>query len=362
MAPPLKVNPKPTNYDAGPLGNVYITGVVSGLGQWQNNVFPGDREWQVDLSNGQIFLNKTDGLVQYFVQVGAYSVPSLGVPYIRARNAIDVFYGPFPQGFLKLAPTSNFSIAAGKLPTVIGAEYTFSFENMNIERGLLWDQENAVNRGVQVNYTAGPVALAASWNDGFYSNQYSWASLSATWTVNKANTLAIIGAGNTRHSTKATTATPLFQNNEQIYNTIYTHSSGPWTIQPYFQYTHVPRIPKIGALDDASTYGVALLANYTFEPASKLGGLKLAGFRLPARLEYIASTGNLEKGAPNLLYGPGSKAWSATVTPTYQRNVFFARGEFSFVGAMRTTAGLAFGPTGTGTSQVRVLLEAGVLF
>src|SRR6185369_10664340 len=143
-------------------------------------------------------------------------------------------------------------------------------------------------------------------------------------------------------------------NNEQIYNTIYTHSSGPWTIQPYFQYTHVPRIPKIGALDDASTYGVALLANYTFEPAAKLGGLKLAGFSLPARLEYIASTGNLEKGAPNLLYGPGSRAWSATVTPTYQRNIFFARGEFSFVGAMRTTAGMALGPTGADTSQVRV--------
>ena len=249
MAQPLKVNPKPMSYDAGLLGNVYITGVATGLGQWQNNVFPGDRDRQADLTNGQIFLNKTDGLVQYFVEVGAYSIPSLGLPNIRTRNAINAFYGPFPQGFLKLAPTSNFSIAAGKLPTLIGAEYTFSFENMNIERGLLWNQENEVNRGVQANYTAGPVALAMSWNDGFYSNQYSWAWLSATWTVDKANTLAVIGGGNTRHSTKATTGTPLFQDNEQIYNLIYTHTSGPWTIQPYFQYTHVPRIPKIGALD-----------------------------------------------------------------------------------------------------------------
>jgi len=30
---------------------------------------------------------------------------------------------------------------AAKLPTLIGAEYTFTFENMNIERGLLWNQE-----------------------------------------------------------------------------------------------------------------------------------------------------------------------------------------------------------------------------
>jgi hypothetical protein len=231
-ARPLAVNPNPASFDAGPLGKMYVTGAVSGLGQWQNNAAPGDRRWQSDLSNGQIFLNKIDGLFQYFVQVGAYSIPALGVPYIRTRNAINAFYGPFPQGFLKFAPTSNFSIAAGKLPTLVGAEYTFSFENMNIQRGLLWNQENAVNRGVQVNYTAGPVALAASWNDGFYSNQYSWAWLSATWTVDKANTLAFIGGGNTRHSTKATTATPLFQNNEQIYDLIYTHTPGAWTIQP----------------------------------------------------------------------------------------------------------------------------------
>jgi hypothetical protein len=284
------------------------------------------------------------------------------VPYIRTRNAINAFYGPFPQGFLKLAPTSNFSILAGKLPTLMGAEYTFSFENMNIQRGLLWNQENAVNRGVQVNYTAGPVALAASWNDGFYSNQYSWAWLSATWTVNSANSLAFVGGGNTRHSTKATPATPLFQNNEQIYNLIYTHTSGPWTIQPYLQYTHVPRIPKIGALHDASTYGAALLANYTFAPTSNLGGLKLGGFSIPVRLEFIASTGSLAKGAPNLLYGPGSKAWSTTVTPTYQRNIFFMRTEFSFVGAAHSTPGMVFGPRGTNKTQARLLLETGVLF
>ncbi len=62
---------------------------------------------------------------------------------------------------------------AGKLPTLIGAEYTFTFENMNIERGLLWNQENAVNRGVQANFTSGPVAVSVSWNDGFYPNRYN---------------------------------------------------------------------------------------------------------------------------------------------------------------------------------------------
>lgn len=361
-AAPLAANQKPASYEAGPLGPVYVTGVVSGLGQWQSHPAPGDHSRLEDLSNAQIFLNKTSGLVQYFIQAGSYSLPDIGVPYLKASAATSAFYGPVPQGFIKLAPSDNFSILAGKLPTLIGAEYTFSFENMNIERGLLWNQENAVNRGVQVNYTAGPVALSASWNDGMYSNKYSWAWLAGTWTIDTADSLAFIASGNTRRTTVSNTATPLFQNNEQLYNLIYTRTQGPWTIQPYLQYTYVPRIPEIGAFHEAATYGAALLVNYAFSGDTKIGGESLAGFSLPVRLEYISSTGSLANGAPNLMYGPGSKAWSVTVTPTYQHGVVFARFELSYVGARNTTPGLVFGPQGTDTSQTRALVEAGLLF
>ena len=362
MTGPLVTNPKPMSYDVGPLGPVYITGVASGYAQWQNHVVPGDRSQQADISNAQIFLNKPDGLVQFFAQVGAYSLPDIGLPYIGAGRATNAFYGPFPQGFLKIAPTDNFSIEAGKLPTLIGAEYTRSFENMNIERGLLWNQENAVNRGVQANYTLGPVALSASWNDGMYSNRYSWAWLSATWSIDSANPLAAIGGGNTRHTNVSTTATPLFQNNEQIYNLIYTHTAAPWTFEGYYQHTHVPKIPTIGALHDASTDGIGLYANYSFTADTNIAGISLAGFSLPVRVEYITSSGSVSNGAPNLIYGPGSSAWSVTVTPTYQYNVLFVRPEFSFVGAMHTTAGSAFGPRGTDKTQARLVLETGVIF
>jgi len=86
----------------------------------------------------------------------------------------------------------------------------------------------------------------------------------------------------------------------------------------------------------------------------------------PAATTTVLSTAvalnTLGNGAPNLLYGPGSKAWSITVTPTYQRKIFFARSEFSFVGAIDTTPGFALGPDGRNTHQARVLLEAGILF
>jgi len=357
MAGPLTANPNPISFDAGPLGPVYVTGAISALGLWQNNTFPGDQHSLASLSNGQFFFQKTEGLFQYFVQAGAYTLPSLGTPYINTPRATGDFYGPLPQAFIKFAPTDTFSVSAGKLPTLIGAEYTFSFENMNIQRGLLWNQENAVNRGAQMNYTAGPLAFAFSWNDGFYSNRYTWLWGSAAYTIDSANTVSVIAGGNYAHTTKATLATPLFQNNETIVNLIYTYNAAPWTITPYFQYTHVPQASSIGAFTSASTYGGAILANYSFGEGSPLPGVSL-----PIRFEYIASTGSAANGAPNLLYGPGSNAWSITVTPTYQYKIFFARAEFSHVGTTNTTAGSVFGPGGTNKTQTRAVLEAGILF
>src|SRR6266436_1986209 len=69
MTGPLTINPEPLKLHSV-IGDVYVSGVVSGLMQWQNNVFPGDRRFHVDLSNGQVFVQKVDGLIQFFVQVG----------------------------------------------------------------------------------------------------------------------------------------------------------------------------------------------------------------------------------------------------------------------------------------------------
>lgn len=363
MTGPLQANTRPFGYNLGRFGTVYITGIASGIGQLQNNAFPGDHTSLADLSNGQVFIQKVDGVIQFFVQVGAYSLPDIGLPYVRAGNtehtagiATNAFYGVVPQAFVKLAPVKNFSIMAGKLPTLIGAEYTFSFENMNIERGLLWNQENAVNRGVQANFTAGPLTLAASWNDGMYSNKYTWAWLSAVYAINSSNTLALIGGGNTKITDVSSSATPLYLNNEQIYNLIYTHISGKWTIEPYLQYTRVPKSQLLKTTDDASTSGAALFINYASH--SDPDG---SSFNVPMRLEYIKSDGSIN-GAPNLLYGQGSNAWSFTVTPTYQYKRLFARTEFSFTKANSIVSGLAFGANGANTSQARAVLEVGMLF
>ncbi len=79
------------------------------------------------------------------------------------------------------------------------------------------------------------------------------------------------------------------------------------------------------------------------------------------RLEYIASTGSTAT-APDLLYGPGSGAFSITLTPTYQWNYYIARAEFSWVKANSVVPGDGLGPNLNGNSQTRVMIETGILF
>jgi hypothetical protein len=362
MLGPLTNNPNPFSFDLEHFGKIYLTGAVSELFQWQTHPESGDSTTQVDVSNAQIFIQKPEGFLQFYVQTGFYSQPSLGTAYVNAINTISDLWGPVPLAFITLAPTQDWSIEVGKLSALSGLEQTFTFQNMNIERGLLWNQSNSVNRGVQINHSIGPFSLALSWNDGFYSDRYTWLSGSLGWNVNSSDTLSLSGAGNAGTTTFSHPATPLFQNNSEMFNLDYTHTSGPWSVMPYLNFTYVPRTPRIGLMHYGSTYGAAMLGSYAFDSASKVFGFSMEGLSLPLRVEYIFSTGSASDGAPNLLYGAGSAAWSVTFTPTYQYKRFFIRPEFSFVGANHAEAGAAFGPDGNNTTQTRALLEWGFLF
>src|SRR5215831_1896387 len=170
---PLQAAP-PTEFEAGPFRKLAVNGILTGMGMWTGNYVPVDNSTQAALSNGQVFLQKADGWFQFYVQAGAYNIPALGVPFLATDKTISKLYGPVPVAYLKLVPWKNTSFEIGSLPTLMGTEYTFTFQNMNVDRGLLWNQENAINRGIQVNQTLGKFAAAISWNDGFYSNRYSW--------------------------------------------------------------------------------------------------------------------------------------------------------------------------------------------
>jgi hypothetical protein len=353
MEGPLTVNLKPESFDIPDFGKIYVSGALTAIALGDTPPFFGEKSAYADISNAQVFVQKVDGAFQFFIDAGAYSFPTVGVPYTEAGTTMSNTFGALPVAFLKYV-NGNFSLQAGKLPTLIGAEYGFTYENMDISRGLLWNQEPIISRGVQANYTAGPVLFNVSWNDGFYSNRFNWITGAATWTINTANTLEVVGGGNLGYTDYGTSATPIVQNNDQdIFNVIYSYTAGQWTAQAYFQYADTNKGVAIGIGKDTSSTGFGVLANYAIPNSS---------WNLSARFENISSSGSPVDGSANLLYGPGSTAWSFTFTPTYQVGVLFTRAEVSFVGASSATPGFAFGRSGTSTSQTRFAIETGILF
>ncbi len=342
--------PSSVAFEAGPLGKLNLDGVASAIGMWQGNYFAGDEASHPAVNNGQVYFQKASGWFQFYIQAGAYNVVSLGAPFIQTDRQITDLWGPVPVAYLKFSPTKTTSIQIGSLPTLMGAEYTFDFQNMNVQRGLLWNQENAINRGIQLNQTLGKFTASLSWNDGFFSNRYSWLSGSLTYT-NGPHSVSFQGMGNLGETKFTSLATPV-QNNSTMYVVSYTYTKGKWIANPYVQFTNVPTNPRIGITRGASTYGGAMLLSRTIGH----------GFSLAGRGEYITATGSPTEGAVNLLYGPGSAAWSATLTPTYQHKHFFTRADIAYVRARDFTPGSAFGSLGTERTQPRGVVEAGFMF
>jgi hypothetical protein len=342
----------PATFDAGPLGKLSVNGIVTGFSQFQNNAVPGDSDAQATLSNGQIYIQKADGKVQFYVQAGVYTMPTLGLPFVNAQNTVNSFYGPVPVAFLKLLVGKTTSFEIGQLPTLMGAESTFTYQNFNIERGIIWSQENAIDRGLQVNQALGKYLTASvSWNDGYYSDRYSWLSGSLTYTKGP-HTLVYDGMGNLSQTAYQTAATPI-QNNGYMHAVIYTYTKGPWIVSPYFQYGKLPTNPKVGVDKATSATGGAMNVSYAFKH----------GFSLPVRVEYLASSGSATDGSVNMLgFGPGSSGTTFTVTPTYQKGGMYLRGDLGWVDARNYANGSVFGPSGTDASQFRGVLEFGFIF
>jgi hypothetical protein len=346
MSGALAKNPEPIG-DTGPWGTLLIGGAISGMGSWQNHPAARERDAIADLSNGEIFGEMKSAWLELFVRAGYYALPALGTPTLSAQHAAAATYGLVPEALAKVTLDKTLSIEAGKLPTLIGNEYAFTFQNMNIERGLLWNQTPSVNRGIQANYAAGLATLSLSWNDGYYSNRFNWVTGLASYSWNDAaNSLSFFGGANLGRSGTSSFATPIAQNNSAIAGLIYTHVSGRWTVSPYLQLSRVPARPSVG-LRGAGTFGAAFLGSYAVSEAWAVAG----------RAELL-----MTGGEANVLYGPDSGAWSLTLTPSYQQGRFFARGELSYVGLDHAKAGFSLGRTLAQTSQARLLTEAGYLF
>lgn len=345
QAAAIAPNATPITFDSG-FGNITVSGALSGLAFYQSNAdhaYPGDSETWADIDNATVSIAKTDGTFQFFVQAGLYSFPTVGNGYDKATDQ-NSYLGPVPVAYGKIQLSDEFSIEAGKLPTLVGAELAFTPQNINIERGLLWWQEPIVSRGVQLNYASGPLSISVSWNDGYYSNVWNSGSGLISYAIDSANTLAFDVSETPDYGTTA---------GGQIYDLMYTYSNAPWMFGPYVQYQSTNH-------GGGSNWGIGVLASYQFTPTWSLNG----------RVEYESSD---NAGLEYAIDIPGyrkASAYSITVTPTWQKGIFFVRGELSYTNLpdyahtsfFGSPVGLGFGTTGAKDDQFRAMVETGISF
>jgi len=124
-----------------------------------------------DVSNAFVIVNKTSGTFRYGFAAGAYNIPVVGFALNKTTQtgANTSLYGAVPSIYLEYAPTGRFNLQAGKLATFIGQESTYTYENPNIQRGIIWNMETAVSRGLRANFSGSKFNGALEVNDGFYS-------------------------------------------------------------------------------------------------------------------------------------------------------------------------------------------------
>src|SRR5581483_8371283 len=340
-----------------------VTGVVTGTTFTSNNPNAAgaldtpngaDLKSRTQLSNALLTIAGTSGKFRFTVMAGAYAFPVVG----QAINptfqpfANTNLYGYVPVAYAQLVPNANWTISAGKLPTLLGQENAFTFQNPNIQRGLVWNAEPIVSRGVRVAYTYSAFSAALEYNDGYYSGSRRAFEGLIGWAPTAASSLQfifIVPEANTPSSPTAAVA------NKREYDLMYTQQIGKLQLLPYLLWMQSPSSATAGFAASENAFGAVLLANYAFNGNFSLGG----------RLETLqngSATSDSSGNADFIGYGPGSGAASITLTPTYKSAHTIVRAEWSYAVGTNIRPGLGFGSTGTLTNQTRLGLEAGFQF
>lgn len=313
-----------------------------------------DEVSRTDLSNGLLTLTKNTGWFRFGITTGTYAFPVVGQalnPTTQA-GANTSLYGYVPQAYVAFVPNEHVTVSAGQLATLLGQESGFTYQNVNIQRGLVWAAESTFSRGVRVTYTQGKFTGDLEYNDGFYTGSHRAVEGLLGWAPS-ANTnvqFAFIAPGANTPGNATTSIA-----NKTEYDFMLTQQVGKLQLLPYVLLVDSPASAALGYPRAESATGAAFLANYAFN----------GQFSVAARYEWFVNHSGIADASPNadfLGYGAGSRASSISITPAYRANLFFARAEFSAVRAIDAKPGLAFGVAGVLSTQTRILVETGVQF
>jgi putative OmpL-like beta-barrel porin-2 len=311
-----------------------------------------DRATRANVSNAFVLLSKPQGTFQFALQGGAYSIPVVGVGGNKTiqTNANTDLYGPLPLAYVEYVPSGNFNVSAGVLASLTGAESTYTYLNWNIQRGSVWNVENAVSRGFRAAFTSGKLTATLGANDGFYSGRFGAAEGSLTFAPDSSDSLlfvALIPNSRTPGNPTASVA------NKELLNVVFTRTRGNLQIAPYILYARSPAAASLGYNGPESAFGGAFLANWTLS----------SHFTTAFRYETLHNSSSINDPSANadlVGYGPGSGVNTYTITPGWSNGHTFARMDLSSVRVTSSATGVAFGDHGSQRNQFRTMFEIGV--
>jgi len=285
---------------------------------------------------------------------GAYAFPVVGLalnPTFQ-KNANTDLFGIVPNAYIQYVPNSTVTFSAGVLPTLFGQENAFTAQDVNIQRGLAWNAEPVVSRGVRGTWTSGKLAANLELNDGYYSGNHRAIEGLLGWQPDANSTYQIayiIPSASTPPNRTATVA------NRAEYALMISKQYGKLQLLPYILWMSSPTNLAAGFNKNETAVAAVILANYSIN----------AHWSLASRFEAMSNNSfatDTSANADAIGYGPGSSATTLTVTPQYRRGHFLARVEYSNVHAEGFTPGLAFGTSGTSARQTRYGAEIGLTY
>jgi hypothetical protein len=311
-----------------------------------------DRATRANVSNAFVLLSRTQGTFQYALQGGAYSIPVVGAAGNKTiqTGANTDLYGSLPLAYVEYVPNGTFNVSAGVLATLTGAESTYTYLNWNIQRGSVWNVENAVSRGFRASFATGKLTTTLGADDGFYSGRYGAAEGSLTYAPDASDSLLFVAlVPNSRTPGNPTASVA----NKELLNVVFTRTRGNLQIAPYILYARSPAAASLGYKGPESAFGGAFLANWTLS----------SHFTTAFRYETLHNSSTINDSSANadlVGYGPGSGVNTYTVTPGWSNGHAFARMDLSSVRVTSPAPGLAFGDHGTQRNQFRTMFEIGV--
>jgi hypothetical protein len=346
-----------------PTPAISVTGVLMGMETFTaavnaaGNLAKGggaDQPTRFNVSSAFLTITRNTGFVRYGGSAGIYSIPVVGLSGNKTFQAganVNT-YGPLPSAYIGINPNEHVSLVAGYLATLIGQEYTYTYQNWNIQRGLVWNMETAVSRGARLTLTSGKFTGALEVNDGFFSGHDLGLEGSLTMAPDATRAFQFVFVIPNSQAPGNWTASIA---NKRLYDFMYTATSGRWSFEPYILLVQSPKSSTLGYTSSSNAYGVVFLSTYAMN----------TNWSVATRIEDIANQSTTSSSSPNadlVGYGPGSGAWTFTVTPAYRRGQLLVRADLSQVTVRAAAPSLAFGTLGLQRGQFRFVLESGLQF